>query len=297
MIPDFLINELKKEYGDELASKIISGYSKKRPTTFRVNTIKATEQEIGQELEKNKVTFKKYEYIPNAYIIEDEQFDIEQTDIYKDGKIYLQSISSMLPPIILEPLADNDILDMAAAPGGKTTQIAALTNNQANITACEMNNIRVQRLKYNIEKQGASSVYIMQTDSRKINNMFSFDQILLDAPCSGSGTLNSEDKKLEKYFTKNLVQKSIKTQTELLDKALKILKSGHEMVYSTCSVLKCENEEVVKNILKKHNAEIVPIDINKISRLPLLPTTIEGTVCLYPNELFEGFFIAKIKKK
>ena len=296
MIPDFLINELKKEYGDELASKIISGYSKKRPTTFRVNTIKATEQEIGQELEKNKVTFKKYEYIPNAYIIEDEQFDIEQTDIYKDGKIYLQSISSMLPPIILEPLADNDILDMAAAPGGKTTQIAALTNNQANITACEMNNIRVQRLKYNIEKQGATSVYVMQEDSRKINDFFSFDQILLDAPCSGSGTLNFKNQDLEKTFTTKLIQKSIKAQTSLLEKAIKILKSGNEMVYSTCSILQEENEDRINEILKKSHCEIVPIEFEGMEELPILPTKINGTLCVCPNEYYEGFFVAKIRK-
>ena len=92
-------------------------------------------------------------------------------------KYILQSLSSMLPPIILNPQANNDILDMAAAPGGKTTQIATLTQNKAHITACEMNNIRIERLKYNIEKQGATSVYIMQTDSRIINDFFSFDML------------------------------------------------------------------------------------------------------------------------
>ena len=90
----------------------------------------------------------------------------------------------MLPPIILNPKEGYDILDMAAAPGGKTTQLAVLTQNKAHITACEMNTIRLERLKYNIEKQGATSVYTMQTDSRRIDDFFSFDQILLDAPCS-----------------------------------------------------------------------------------------------------------------
>lgn len=297
MIPEFLIEEIKKYYSDENAFKIIRGYSNNRPTTFRVNTIKSTNEEIEKELEKNNIHFEKYNKIPGAYIIKSEQINIEQLDIYIDGKIYVQSLSSMLPPIFMNPLEEKDILDMAAAPGGKTTQIAALTNNKANITACEMNNIRAQRLKYNIEKQGANSVYVMQIDSRRINNMFSFDQILLDAPCSGSGTLNGNDTNSEKNFTRKLIEKSIKTQTELLDKALRILKSGHEMVYSTCSILKCENEEIIKKVLNKYDAEIVPIDISKMGELPILPTTIEGTICLYPNEFFEGFFIAKIKKK
>ena len=102
----------------------------------------------------------------------------------------MQSLSSMLPPVILEPKEGKDILDMAAAPGGKTTQMAALTNNKAHITACEMNNIRIEKLKYNLEKQGASCVYVMNKDSRQIDDFFSFDQILLDSPCSGSGTID-----------------------------------------------------------------------------------------------------------
>ncbi len=138
--------------------------------------------------------------------------------IYKNGELYLQSLSSMLPPIILEPKERTDILDMAAAPGGKTTQIAALTNNRAHITACEKNKIRAERLKYNIDKQGATCVFIMEKDSRYIDNFFSFDQILLDAPCSGSGTLDFKDQNIEKYFTKQLIERSAVTQKNYYEK-------------------------------------------------------------------------------
>ena len=202
----------------------------------------------------------------------------------------------MLPPIVLEPKENTDILDMCAAPGGKTTELASLTNNNANITACELNKIRIEKLKYNIEKQGATSVYIMQEDSRRINDFFSFDNILLDAPCSGSGTLNIEDINLEKTFTEKLIEKSKKSQLELLNKAVKILKQGQEMVYSTCSILNVENEEIVSKILKNNKVEIVPIEFEGKEELPLLPTQIDGTLCVMPTELYEGFFIAKIKK-
>ena len=201
----------------------------------------------------------------------------------------------MLPPIIMNPQKSEDILDMCAAPGGKTTQIAAITENQANITACEMNAIRAERLKYNIEKQGASSVYVMQKDSRVIDDFFSFDRILLDAPCSGSGTLNLQDESVFKYFTPKLIEKSTKTQLMLLKKALKILKPGKEMIYSTCSILQCENEEIIAKALKGTKAKVVPIEFSGMENLPLLPTTIPGTVCVCPNELYEGFFIAKLK--
>ena len=293
MIPQFLVDKLLNEYGKELTNKILDGYSKKRPTTFRVNTIKSSNEKVKYELKMRNIEYEESNVIDNAFILKD--IKIDELNIYKSGEIYVQSLSSMLPPIVLDPKEGNDILDMAAAPGGKTTQIAALTNNKANITACELNNIRAERLKYNIEKQGATSVYIMKTDSRKINDFFSFDKVLLDAPCSGSGTLNINDVNLN--FTEALIKKSIKSQKALLDKALKILKLNHEMVYSTCSILKEENEEVVLEMIKKHNAEIVPIKLEDVKELPLLPTTIKGTICLYPNELYEGFFIAKIIKK
>jgi len=178
----------------------------------------------------------------------------------------------------------------------KQLGIAAISNNKANITACEMNHIRMERLKYNIEKQGATCVNTMQIDARFIDDFFKFDSILLDAPCSGSGTLNKDDIKLKQFFTTKLIQKSISSQIALLKKAIKILKPGKEMVYSTCSILACENEDILNKMLKENNIEIVPIEFKGIEQLPMLPTKIKGTLCVCPNELYEGFFIAKIRK-
>ena len=298
MIPQFLIEMLQNQYGEEITKKILAGYAKKRVVTFRINTLKTDAEKVENELKKSGIEFVKPKWSNEAYIIKNvTEKEIQELDIYKNGEIYLQSLSSMLPPIILKPKEGLDILDMAAAPGGKTTQIAALTNNKAHITACEMNKIRAEKLKYNIEKQGASSVYIMETDSRRLSDYFSFDQILLDSPCSGSGTLCSEDKNIEKYFTKQLINKITKTQNELLKKAIKVLKKGQEMVFSTCSILSCENEEIVSKIIQNNGCEIVPITFEGMEEIPLLPTKIEGTLCVMPNELYEGFFMAKIKKK
>lgn len=180
--------------------------------------------------------------------------------------------------------------------GGKTTELAAISNNETHITACEMNHIRLERLKYNIEKQGAICVYTMEKDARQIDDFFSFDSILLDAPCSGSGTLNINDVNIEKTFTPKLIEKSVSNQVSLLRKALKILKPGKQMVYSTCSILLQENEEVINKVIKEANAEIVPINFSGIEELPILPSKIEGTLLVTPNELYEGFFIAKIRK-
>lgn len=296
-IPEFLIEMLNQQYGEEITSKILEGYSQKRMVTFRVNTLKTSIEKVEEVLKNNNIEFEKVSWSDVAYIVKNVREDtLKEIEVYKNGEIYLQSLSSMLPPIVLEPKENTDILDMCAAPGGKTTELASLTNNNANITACELNKIRIEKLKYNIEKQGATSVYIMQEDSRRINDFFSFDNILLDAPCSGSGTLNVEDVNLEKTFTKKLIEKSKKAQIELLSKAVKILKQGQEMVYSTCSILNVENEEIVSKILKNNKVEIVPIEFEGKEELPLLPTKIDGTLCVMPTELYEGFFIAKIRK-
>ena len=295
-IPNFLKDMLINQYGESKTSSILDGFSNQRFTTFRVNTIKSTSTEIEEVLNKENIEYIKSNIYKNAYILKDNYLNkIENLEIYKEGKIYLQSLSSMLPPIILEPKENEDILDMCAAPGGKTTELAALTNNNAHITACEMNKIRLERLKYNIEKQGATSVYTMNIDARNLDNFFSFDRILLDAPCSGSGTLNINDEKNTNYFTQDLINKSVKAQKTLINKAINILKPGGEMVYSTCSILQCENEDIVNSALKTGKLEIVPIQ-NNFKNLPLLPTKIEGTICIKPNEYFEGFFVAKLRK-
>ena len=295
---EFLEKMLEKQYGAEKTKEIINGYQTKRKTTLRINTIKGNIEEIKNKLEKSKIEYEEVPWSKEALIIKNaDEKSIQEMEIYQDGKIYMQSLSSMLPSIILEPKEGIDILDMAAAPGGKTTQIAALTNNKAHITACEKNKIRVERLKYNVDKQGATCVFIMPKDSRFIDDFFSFDQILLDAPCSGSGTLDFNNANVEKYFTKQLIERSTTTQKTLLKKAINLLKPGHEMVYSTCSILSCENEDVVESILKDEKIEIVPISFEGIESLPVLPTKISGTLCVCPTELYEGFFVAKIRKE
>jgi len=136
----------------------------------------------------------------------------------------------------------------------------------------------------------------MVQDARNLDDFFSFDKILLDAPCSGSGTLNSNDKNLSKYFTEELINRSIKTQKDLFKKAINVTKKNGEIIYSTCSILKEENEMALKEVLKRGNIEIVPIDKNEFGDIPLLPVDIEGTICVCPTELYEGFFVAKLKK-
>lgn len=292
MIPEFLIKKLEEQYGKELTQKIIEGYKIKRNPSLRINTLKTNKETIKKELDKENIKYKEIDWYEDALILEEEK-NIRELDIYKNGEIYMQSLSSMMPPIVLNPKQEK-ILDMAASPGGKTTEIYNLSNKEALITAVEKNPIRVQKLKYNIDKQGTTAT-ILNEDATKLDEFYRFDKILLDAPCSGSGTLSIYDKSLE-HFNEKLLKNCTETQQKLLDKAIQILKKDHIMVYSTCSILYEENEQQLERLIKQNKIEIIPINEQIFKEIPKLPTKIKGTICVCPNSLYEGFFISLIKK-
>lgn len=293
---EFIKNRLLKDYEESVVENILTGY-KNKYTTLRVNTLKSNLEEVKEILFKNNINYKSVSWYEDALIIENaKEKDISSLSIYEEGKIYLQNLSSMLPPLVVSPKEKESILDMAAAPGGKTTELSALSNNNALITAIEKDKIRSDRLKYNLNKQGASRVTVLVEDASKLDDFFRFDKILLDAPCSGSGTIDLENISSYKNFSEDLIKKSIERQKKLLLKASKIIKNGGEIIYSTCSILKDENENIVSLLLNNNDFEIVPLDENLFINIPKLPVAIPGTICVCPNELYEGFYIAKIKK-
>ena len=298
-IPEFLLGMLKDQYGKELVEEIKIGYQVNRVASFRVNTLKRNKTYIIEQLVKNQIPFETTSWYEDAFIIPDkrDQEKIRTLEIYQNGEIYFQSLSSMLPPIVLNPQEKENILDMAAAPGGKTTQIAALTNNKAFITACEKSNPRAERLKYNLQKQGVTSAYVMVTDARALDENFAFDKILLDAPCSGSGTLHLQNAKAIKNLTQDLIQRSTSSQIKLLKKAVQCLKSQGKLIYSTCSILKQENENIIKQILLDKSVQLEQLTIPNMLEIPTLPTTLPGTMVIKPTNLYEGFFLAKLSKK
>ncbi len=291
--PEFLKELLLAQYGPELTAAIESGFLCRRPSTLRVNTLKCTVTEAEAALRGANIAFERSGICPEALIIKEAREDsLRSLELYSEGKIYLQSLSSMIPPLVLCPSPDDSVLDMAAAPGGKTTQMAAMTGGRASITACEKNKVRAERLKYNLQRQGAGRVSVLVCDSRKLDGGFYFDKILLDAPCSGSGTVSPD----RCEFTEELYERSRRLQVELLKKALSMLRPGKRMVYSTCSILKGENEDVLKKVLPAAKARIIPIPEDAFAEIPRLPTQAEGTLCICPSGLYEGFFVAHIEK-
>lgn len=293
MIQENLKKNLINQYGGELTNKILEGYQTNRVVSLRINSIKTTKESIIKTLNKNNISYEEISWYDNALVVNTKADELKKLDIYNNGEIYLQSLSSQLPPLFLKPQENELILDMAAAPGGKTTEMAALSNNKAMITAIEKNKIRSERLQYNIDKQGAKKVSVLNTDARNLNEYFMFDKILLDAPCSGSGTFTNSN---FDNFSDELVERSTKFQKSLITEAIKHLKVGGELIYSTCSILDVENEKIIEYILSNNkNIELVPLDLTNYQDLPQLPTK-EGTLCVMPTKYYEGFYVAKIKK-
>ena len=147
-----------------------------------------------------------------------------------------------------------------------------------------------------MQRQGATRVTVMNIDSRNLDDLFSFDRILLDAPCSGSGTVQLGSPRSKGQFSREFLSRTTKQQEALLHKALRLLRPGCEMIYSTCSVLTQENEEIVSRVLRKTGAQIVPLELTAFDSVPRLPVSIPGTLCVAPDELHEGFFVAKIRR-
>lgn len=268
-LPIDFINELNNDFTERNVDKILTGMSEERYTTFRVNYLKSNEVEVEDELVKNGLEFEKVRITEsnfnfNAYVIYNKnEKDLSKLKIYEDGKIYVQSISSMIPPIILRPEPGERVLDMAAAPGGKTTQMAAMMNNEGYILANEIDKFRCEKLKYNAEKQGTSIVHIINNDGTQLfNSAKSFDKILVDAPCSGEGRFIVSNKKTYEHWSLKMQKELVEIQKKLLSNAINLCKINGTILYSTCALSLAENEKVIDWAINNFNIEIEKININ-----------------------------------
>lgn len=212
-LPTHLIEAVRASAGP-LADTIIAGWGQERPVTMRVNTLRSSLADVTRELDEAGIGYARVPWYADALVLAD---DVRERDVwglsaYAQGKVYLQSLSSMLPPLALRPQPGTDVLDMCAAPGGKTSELAALAPARegvraARVTACELSAPRAEKLEHNLAKLGATNVQVMRVDARRLDDWFSFDQVLLDAPCTGSGTVSLHDGHAARYLTPELANR------------------------------------------------------------------------------------------
>lgn len=222
------------------------------------------------------------------------------------GYIYVQEAVSMIPPLVLKPKPGEIVLDMCAAPGSKATQMAAMMRNKGVLVANDYKGDRIKSLGLNMQRCGVSNAVVtLMQGHRFLKSGITFDKILVDAPCSGTGTIRKSFKTL-RIWNSDMVRRLSSQQKPLIDTAFQILADGGEMVYSTCSVEPEEDEEVVSFLLDKYdNAKLEKIKLHSLkSSRPILEfegkqynKEVEKCLRLWPQDNdSEGFFVAKIRK-
>ena len=190
-LPNEFVNNLYEMFTPGMVDNIFRGIAEKRLTTLRVNTLKYDIQSLMKYFKEINIKFERVLWYNDALIIKNaNEKDIQKLEIYQKGYIYLQSLSSMVPPLVLNPKEGENVLDLTAAPGSKTTQIASLMNGKGHILANELDKLRCERLKYNVQSQGAEIVDVINGRGEKIGDLYpeQFDKVLLDTPCSGFRT-------------------------------------------------------------------------------------------------------------
>jgi len=310
MHPDFkkfpvlFLERLQKIVPKGLLPQVLDGYRADRPTTFRINNLKSNTQQVLDDLRRSGVEVQSIREIKDAYQVVKGSFKkLETSKSFEEGWIYLQSLSSQLPPLILNPQSGDRILDMTASPGGKTTQMAALMQNQGTLIALEPEDIRFKRLKFNCEKQGASIVECLQTRGESYESK-PFDIILLDAPCSSEGTFHVQNQNGYRHWSLDFVTKINKLQGALLERAIGLLKPGGKLLYSTCALSPEENEGIIQSALDAHlELKVVPIKFSAGTTIPSFSSwngqkySFTGALRVLPSKMWEGFFVCLLQKK
>lgn len=275
--------------------------------SIRVNTLKISISNLKKRLEE-KWSLEQIPWCEEGFWIEHkkkERRDIGNLLEHSLGYFYTQEAASMIPPLVLEPKQDEIVLDMCASPGSKTTQIAALMQNKGILIANDYTTERMKPLAINLQRCGVNNAVITLMEGRFFKSAnIKFDKILVDAPCSGTGTIRKSLKTLL-IWNPNMIKRLAGTQRQLIDTAFSILKENGTLVYSTCSLEPEENEAVIDFLLNKYqNASLEEIKLKIKSSKPILEfenkvynEEIRKCLRIWPQDNdTEGFFVAKIKK-
>jgi len=295
---------LPKEEVEELKNAINSPLRK----SIRVNTLRGNLKEVKDSLITQGFTLANMPWYKYGFFISnDKQMRIGNTLEHYLGKIYVQEASSMLPVIALDPKANDFVLDLAAAPGSKTTQISMHMNNNGLLVANEPQIQRISALQENIDRSGSVICVITRNDGRKFLQFADmFDKVLLDAPCSGEGTFQ-KDIKARYIWSQNKVIQNSRLQKQLIESAIIACKPGGTIIYSTCTLSPEEDEEIINYTLEKfENITLKKIEFSGLNTSPGIleynhkqyNDEIKKVIRIWPHKAkIEGFFIAKIIKK
>ncbi len=276
------LESLQKQFPAEYTN-ILKTLSITYPTTFRINTLKYEPSYVLSILEDEGYSVEPAN-LENSFVVKSNKFDrpLSYSYLFEKGYLYIQSLSSMLPVSSLAPQKGDHILDLCAAPGSKTLQIAFQTKNEASIVAVDNNKNRFYRLQALLSSYSVSNVSFICANGTVLYKTHAhyqayFDKVLLDAPCSNEGNITFTDMRTVSYWHPKLPKKLAKMQKSLLFSAIMMLRPGGTLVYSTCTLNTIENEEVIAWAL------------SKFEHLKLVESR-----RVLPDGLYKGFYYAKL---
>ncbi|MDR3626844.1 MAG: RsmB/NOP family class I SAM-dependent RNA methyltransferase, partial [Ignavibacteriaceae bacterium] len=262
-ISDNIFSYIKSLYGEQ-AANIYTEYIKQEPAQYiRVNTIKATTENLLTKLKQNhSIEAEEISSVPGALKITQDNGVLGKTIEHIIGEYYIQGLSSMIPPLILEPRENETVLDLCAAPGSKTTEIAAMMNNKGTLVANEVSLNRVKMLVYNIDRMNIMNAGVMSSKGEWLSKIYEsyFDKVLVDAPCSGLGIIQKKEE-ISNWWSKDIAERLGDLQLRLLIAAIKMVKTGGTIVYSTCTLTPEENEFIIDKVLTKYPVELDEIEL------------------------------------
>ena len=295
-MPLWIINELLKENSIDKVNEICQSSNERPKLCIRVNKLKSTKEKIKLKLKEKNI--EAVNGLLDDFLILNNAKNLEKIEEFKEGKFTVQDEAAGLIPLFLEPKENENILDACSSPGGKTTYMAELMNNKGNIEAWDIHEHRVKLVEKTAKRLGIDIINTKVNDATMYDDKYKerFDKILLDVPCLGIGVLKRKpDIKWQRK--KEDIQEIVNIQEKILETCSKYLKKGGEIVYSTCSILKEENEGIIEKFIEK-NKEFEIVKIEKIGN-KFFEKYIKNNqyIQVYQNDKTDGFFICKLQRK
>lgn len=310
ILPERFLERLKKIIPAEYYEEVLCSFSRERLTAFRMNRPGLKSQEVSAALRAAGLETEPVPGYESGFVLrKGDRRSLQETNLYQEGLLYIQGISSMLVPLVLNPLPGESVLDLAAAPGSKAGQIALMMQGKGKLTVNDSSRKRFFKLKANIEQTGLRNIKLSLVPGEKLGRKSPevYDRVLLDAPCSSEGRFYTGDPASFRYWKPQKVREMVRKQKRLLMAAFSSLKPGGVLVYSTCTFSPEENEGVVDWGLRKFGSAALPEPVD----LPAV-NAIEGLTQwgryrfeeglrlarrILPAGGMEAFFICRIRKK
>ena len=303
--PPELLQRLETILPADRLQAYLQAAAEDRVVSIRVNTLKSDQEYVRMNLEASGIMTTAVSWCPDALMTNTTPRALQETEAWKTGCFHIQSLSSIAVAPVLAPKPGERVLDMCAAPGSKTSHIAALMNQEGELVANDLSKARMHRMRAILEKLGVkSTVRVGPGDQIGRREPTSFDRVLVDAPCSGEGRMRADDPKSYANWRRSVLRRLGSRQKSLLHSAIEAVKPGGVVVYSTCTFAPEENELVLARALQRYQGlielESIPIEIPG-SLLPIetwngKPLPDLALACRLAPPAMDGFFIARLRR-